>query len=160
MFFFETRCSASWARQNRAKSKMRKMESVSAMGHTQSMPVCSVVSDWKQRNILVFVGLSSLTRVAIRVLGPTRGRCDCGECVCNENYSGDNCNCLVSNETCIAKDGVSVRSFLLCTSPFLLLLFSACWLHSRPKHLDCFSAFLTPVYADTINGNRYVKNNF
>ena len=47
------------------------------------------------------------------IVGPKRGRCDCGECVCNENYGGKDCRCLLSNETCIAKDGVIVHHFLV-----------------------------------------------
>ena len=47
-------------------SKMHKTESLPVIGHARSMPVCSTVSDWKQRNILVFVH-SLLTRVVIRV---------------------------------------------------------------------------------------------
>jgi len=48
-----------------------------------------------------------ICRVLTCDLGPKRGRCNCGECECNENYAGRACHCLMSNDTCMAENGVS-----------------------------------------------------
>lgn len=34
--------------------------------------------------------------------GPTHGTCQCGQCVCLPDWSGDACDCRSSNDTCIA----------------------------------------------------------
>lgn len=39
--------------------------------------------------------------------GPDRGRCDCGKCVCNANYTGEACECAVSTADCQKDNGVS-----------------------------------------------------
>lgn len=47
-------------------------------------------------------------------LGPERGVCECGRCVCKENYLGDNCgsiNCTIAQTDCIGVDGVLNVSF-------------------------------------------------
>lgn len=37
--------------------------------------------------------------------GPDRGRCDCGKCVCNANYTGEACECAVSTADCQKDNG-------------------------------------------------------
>ena len=47
---------------------------------------------------------------ALCMPGPTRGKCDCGECQCLEGLEGEACDCSQDNSTCIASNGVSAQS--------------------------------------------------
>ena len=38
--------------------------------------------------------------------GPERGVCNCGVCKCNKKYNGTACECPISQESCIAENGV------------------------------------------------------
>ena len=41
------------------------------------------------------------------VSGSERGVCDCGRCVCNKGWSGNNCNCKNDTSACMVnKNGV------------------------------------------------------
>jgi len=42
--------------------------------------------------------------------GPEHGICDCGRCVCKPGWSGDDCTCRTSNDTCIPPNGGEICS--------------------------------------------------
>lgn len=42
--------------------------------------------------------------------GPDHGTCDCGACICKEGWTGTNCACKASTETCIPPGGGPVCS--------------------------------------------------
>lgn len=37
--------------------------------------------------------------------GPSQGFCDCGECKCEEDWTGPDCNCFTKNDSCLAPNG-------------------------------------------------------
>jgi len=37
--------------------------------------------------------------------GPERGICECGQCRCKPGFTGNDCGCATSNDTCIASNG-------------------------------------------------------
>ena len=42
--------------------------------------------------------------------GPERGTCECGRCRCNPGWTGDDCTCRSSNDTCIPPGGGEICS--------------------------------------------------
>ena len=42
--------------------------------------------------------------------GPEHGKCNCGQCVCNSNFVGEDCSCPKSNQTCIKEGDTEVCS--------------------------------------------------
>ncbi|XP_009997642.1 PREDICTED: integrin beta-3 [Chaetura pelagica] len=39
-------------------------------------------------------------------LSPGHGRCSCGDCLCDSDWTGDNCNCTTRTDTCLASNGL------------------------------------------------------
>lgn len=42
--------------------------------------------------------------------GPAQGRCECGTCVCAPGWSGSDCSCMSSIDSCIPKGGGDICS--------------------------------------------------
>lgn len=42
--------------------------------------------------------------------GPEHGICECGRCLCRLGWTGDDCTCRTSNDTCIPPDGGEICS--------------------------------------------------
>ncbi|XP_013418143.1 integrin beta-2-like protein [Lingula anatina] len=38
--------------------------------------------------------------------GPDRGRCECGVCKCKQGFAGEACECPLSQNSCVASNGV------------------------------------------------------
>lgn len=45
------------------------------------------------------------SNICIYLIGPTRGHCNCGVCMCVPGYIGSACECLNSTKYCLAKNG-------------------------------------------------------
>lgn len=39
------------------------------------------------------------------ILGPSRGRCSCGTCICTSGWEGTACDCTVSQAACMSSNG-------------------------------------------------------
>ncbi|XP_052827018.1 integrin beta-1 [Octopus bimaculoides] len=80
--------------------------------------------------------------------GPSRGSCVCGKCVCTSNYTGDDCSCPITNDSCLGEnnaicnnrgncscgvctcDSTSGYTGLTCENPSICL-------NKCPVNLDC-----------------------
>ena len=92
--------------------------------------------------------------------GPERGVCNCGVCKCNKKYNGTACECPISQESCIAENGVGTS--ILQTSLILLAFWcdtykNKPWLQSKRIHDVLFRSCVTEREFVIVDGARVIK---